>query len=92
MEARQRRRCRSSCERVEIGKGAARVDINGAKALKKRLGQKGADEAPPTSVEVSEDSPPVYHWLGIRQSAPETLAEIDHGTRSASLFRRLGLS
>jgi hypothetical protein len=67
------------------------MDIIGAKALKKRLGSSGAEEAPPPSVDVPEDAPPVYKWTGVRQSPPsdvddEPLAE------TGSMFRRLGLS
>ena len=70
------------------------MDINGAKALKKRLGLNGADEAPPAAepVEVPEDAPPVYHWTG--KTPPETAppdAEDDE-PRRASLFSRLSLS
>jgi len=71
------------------------MDINGAKALKKRLGQIGTDEAPPVSANVPEDAPPVYHWLGVRQAAPETSpADVDDEPTGAdaSLFQRLGLN
>ena len=73
------------------------MDINGAKALKKRLGPNGADEAPPASpsAEVPEDAPPVYHWLGVGQAEPEVPSADDDeepAARNASLFRRLGLS
>jgi hypothetical protein len=71
------------------------VDVNGAKALKKRLGLNGADEAPPSAepAEVPAGAPPVYHWTGktpLDTTAPE--AEDDSAPRSASLFRRLSLS
>jgi hypothetical protein len=50
-----------------------RVDIKGAKALKERLGQTGADEAPPApEADIAEDALPVFHWLGVSQAAPET--------------------
>jgi hypothetical protein len=72
------------------------VDINGAKALKKRLGQNGADEAPRASAaDVHEDAPPVFHWFGVSQPAPETpSADPDDASenRGVSIFRRLGLS
>jgi hypothetical protein len=72
------------------------VDINGAKALKERLGQDGADEAPRTSAEVdiAEDAPPVYHWLGVSQPATEApvAAEDDPVTQGSTMFRRIGLS
>ena len=46
----------------------------------------------PASV-YAENAPHVYHWLGVAQ-APETPPDVDGeaATRSASLFRRLGLS
>lgn len=73
------------------------MDINGAKALKKRLGAKGVDRAPAASpsADVPEDAPPVYHWLGVGQSEPEASSAQDDdqpAAQSASLFRRLGLS
>jgi len=71
------------------------MDINGAKALKRRLGHSGADEAPPASADVPEDAPPVYRWVGVRQAAPEALsaaAEDEPAPRKVSLFRRLGLN
>jgi hypothetical protein len=74
------------------------MDIAGAKALRERLGSKGTDEAPPapTDADVPEDAPPVYHWLGVSQAAPETppaAADDEADARgSTSLFRRLGLS
>jgi hypothetical protein len=46
------------------------MDIAGAKALKQRLGNHGRDEAPPAPVDVPEDAPPVYHYLGV-EVAPE---------------------
>ena len=71
------------------------MDINGAKALKKRLGQNGADEAPPVPepAEVPADAPPVYHWTGktpAQKALPE--AEDDGEPRAASMFSRLALS
>jgi hypothetical protein len=71
------------------------MDIAGAKALKQRLGSKGTGEARPASVDVPEDAPPVYHWLGVKQQAPENPsldAEDDAAGQGASMFRRLGLS
>jgi hypothetical protein len=41
------------------------VDINGAKALKARLGPNAVDVAPPASVDVAEEAPPVYRWVGV---------------------------
>ena len=72
------------------------MDVNGAKALKKRLGSKGEVEQQPAraEVDVPEDAPPVYQWLGVSRPAPEGApAEDDDGPVAAvSLFRRLGLS
>jgi hypothetical protein len=71
------------------------LDINGAKALKKRLSLNGAGEATPApaDVDISEDAPPVYHWLGVPQAESERLdAEDDSATSGTKLFSRLGLS
>jgi len=73
------------------------MDINGAKALKKRLGESGEVEPQPApaSVDVPADAPPVYQWLGVSQPEPEAPPVEDDGERpaeAASLFRRLGLS
>lgn len=71
------------------------MDVNGAKALKRRLGQNGADEAPRFPADVPEGAPPVYRWVGVSQAAREALS-VDTGdqpaTQGASLLRRLGLS
>jgi hypothetical protein len=71
------------------------MDINGAKALKKRLGSNGADEAPlnAEAPEVPADAPPVYRWTGKTppQTAPAEV-EDDSAARRASLFSRLSLS
>jgi hypothetical protein len=71
------------------------MDINGAKALKKRLGEYGADEAPPATepAAVPADAPPVFHWTG--KVPPDTApaeAEDDSPPRRAALFSRLSLS
>ena len=71
------------------------MDINGAKALKKRLGKNGADEASPAAepAEVPADAPPVYHWTG--KTPPETApsdVEEDDPPRRAAMFKRLSLS
>ena len=71
------------------------MDINGAKALKERLGLHGASEAraPRSPATVHADAPPVYHWLGVSQIAPSTAARADDSaTPRPSFFRRLGLS
>ena len=71
------------------------MDINGAKALKKRLGLNGADEAPTVAepVDVPAAAPPVYHWTGKTpaERAPAE-AEDDSAPRRAALFSRLSLS
>ena len=70
------------------------MDIAGAKALKDRLGAKGAEGSPSAAdVDVPEDAPPVYHWTG--KKPPETApAETEDGSapRRAALFSRLSLS
>jgi len=69
------------------------LDIEGAKALKERLGRNGAKEVPPSSVEIPEDAPPVYHWLGVSQAPNTPRADDDEpSAASASMFRRLALS
>ena len=71
------------------------MDINGAKALKERLGKNGANVGPTVGdpADVPADAPPVYHWTGKRP--PETTppdAEDGAASRRASLFSRLILS
>jgi len=70
------------------------MDVNGAKALKKRLGRNGADKAPPAAepTDVPADAPPVYHWTGKTpaETAPAE-AEDDSAPRRAALFSRLSL-
>jgi hypothetical protein len=73
------------------------LDINGAKALKKRLSLNGTGEAAPvpTEVDIPADAPPVYHWLGVGQAASEATpagADDEPDASGPSLFRRLGLS
>jgi hypothetical protein len=73
------------------------MDVKGAKALKERLAESGADDAPTASVDadVPVDAPPLYHWLGVGRSAPETPpagAGDEPSSPGPSLFRRLGLS
>ncbi len=71
------------------------MDVAGAKALKKRLGQNGTDEAQPSAAHVSDDAPPIYQWTGVSHPAPETspgLTDDETAEESVSLFRRLGLS
>jgi hypothetical protein len=70
------------------------MDIAGAKALKERLGHRGKAPRPAAPVEVSEDAPPVYHYLGVSDTPPDTPvgspADEPHG-RPRALLRRLGL-
>lgn len=66
------------------------MDIKGAKALKDRLGPNRADDTPPATADVPDDAPPVYHWLGVPQAAPDV--EDDQEARGTTLFSRLGLS
>jgi len=47
------------------------MDVQGAKALKRRLGPHSADDAPHSSANVAEDAPPVYHWFGVERAARE---------------------
>ena len=70
------------------------MDIKGAKALKERLGRNGAEEAPaaPVDLDIAEDAPPVYHWVGVAQDLPRADEDDPPQTAAASLFRRLGLS
>jgi hypothetical protein len=70
------------------------MDINGAKALKKRLSLNGAREAPPAvePADVPAEAPPVYHWTGKTppETAPSAVEEEDE-PRRAALFSRLSL-
>jgi hypothetical protein len=70
------------------------MDINGAKALKKRLSQNGADDAPPAAepADVPADAAPVYHWTGKTPPDTEPAQADDDAPRSASLFSRLSMS
>lgn len=70
------------------------MDIAGAKALKKRLGTNGTGEATPApaDVDIPEDAPPVFHWLGVPQAPPGTPHAEDDPATPATLFRRLGSS
>ena len=71
------------------------MDVNGAKALKRRLGSDEADEALPAvePADIPADAPPVFHWTGTPPAAAP--AETDDRTappRRAALFSRLSLS
>jgi hypothetical protein len=71
------------------------MDIAGAKALKRRLGPDLTDDSPSASVDVPEDAPPVFHWVGISNAPSEASAAGENDElagESVSLFRRLGLS
>lgn len=72
------------------------MDINGAKALKRRLERNGAQKAPATAPPgcISAHAPPVYHWTGVNKPSPEAQPVDADGVASGrdSLFRRLGLS
>lgn len=63
------------------------MDIAGAKALKERLGHHGRDDAPAASVDVSEDAPPVYRYLGVSETPLESPPA---AKRRRSWLRRLG--
>lgn len=68
------------------------MDINGAKALKERLGQDGV-EAPPSTdpADVPADAPPVYHWTGKTPPDSASSEAADSPPPAASLFSRLSL-
>lgn len=72
------------------------MDVNGAKALKRRLGLNGDVEPQPAraDVDLPEDAPPVYQWLGVSPPPPKAAAddEDDEPAAAASLFRRLVFS
>ena len=73
------------------------MDIAGAKALKKRLGERGADaaSAAPAAGDVSEDAPPVFHWFGVGRTASDAESPDtgdDLAAPGVALFRKLGLS
>jgi hypothetical protein len=69
------------------------MDIAGAKALKDRLGAKGAEGSPSAAdVDVPEDAPPVYHWLGVAGNAPRDAEDDGPSIPGASLLQRLGLN
>jgi hypothetical protein len=72
------------------------MDINGAKALKRRLGASEADEALPVvaPADIPADAPPVFHWTG-KTPPPTAPTETDDGNAPvgrASLFSRLSLN
>jgi hypothetical protein len=67
------------------------MNIDGAKALKRRLGPHGTDDARPDPADVPEDAPPVYRWFGVTPENPPPDDE-EPATSGTSLFRRLGLS
>jgi hypothetical protein len=72
------------------------MDINGAKALKQRLGRNGADEAPPAAelaADVPADAPPVYRWTGVDKPRSEASTapsvEDEPEAPAVSFLRRL---
>jgi hypothetical protein len=71
------------------------MDVNGAKALKRRLGADGAGEALPVvePVEIPADAPPVYRWTGKTPAATASTETNESAPlRRASLLSRLSLS
>jgi hypothetical protein len=70
------------------------MDIEGAKALKRRLGSNGADEALPAvePAHVPADAPPIFRWTGKTPTATAPAEVEADEPRSASLFSRLSLS
>ena len=78
-------------------KGVDAVDVNGAKALKKRLERTGAlrGQATARARNVVADAPPVYRWTGVEKpaaEAPPRVVDEEPEAPNVSLFRRLGLS
>lgn len=68
------------------------MDVAGAKALKKRLGTNGTDEAPPVSVNVPADAAPVFHWTGTPPAARSAETEDSAAPAGrASLLSRLSV-
>lgn len=71
------------------------MDIAGAKALKKRIGSRAADDAPRTAegAEVPADAPPVYRWTGVDKAQSETpVGGEDETVVRASWLRRVAPS
>jgi hypothetical protein len=71
------------------------MDIVGAKALKERLGENRVAVDPPSSVDVPEHAPPVYHYLGLSETpaaAPPADADDEPSARRPVLLRLLTLS
>jgi len=69
------------------------MDINGAKALRQRIGEKPAPDPQPASGDISEDAPPVYRWTGVSKPAGQAPpVDDDEAPAGVSLFQRLGLS
>ena len=69
------------------------MDIEGAKALKERIGA-SADDATSVSQDVPADAPPLYRWFGVRQDGTRTVspdADDEAPAPNASFLRRLGL-
>jgi hypothetical protein len=68
------------------------MDVNGAKALKERLGPNRAVEPLPASVdvEVPEDAPPVYHWFGVGRATPDARSPVPEDACGLSAPRSSG--
>lgn len=66
------------------------MDINGAKALKRRLGPEAVDDAVPVvePVDIPSEAPPIYRWTGKMPAATAPTETDDNGalTRPAPLF------
>jgi hypothetical protein len=65
------------------------MDIAGAKALKKRLGPYVTDQTPSASVDVPQDAPPVYKWVGVTR-LPAPVVDDEPPADIGSSSRRLG--
>jgi hypothetical protein len=69
------------------------MDINGAKALKERLGAQAAeDDAPAAQPDVHQDAPPVYRWTGVDHPDSRGGSDEAPGDGGISKFLRLSLS
>lgn len=72
------------------------MDINGAKALRDRLGSNGAGEASTSALDadVPEDAPPVYRWLGVPHATKASGRNVEDTPAGSEhlVVPRLGLS
>ena len=62
------------------------MDIAGAKALEQRLGTKSSQEVP-APLEVPEDAPPLYRWLGVRTGCSRLRLALLRTTGRATALR-----